>query len=524
MSNKYTPTTWVGGKTVGTADVMNNIEKGIGDAHDRLDSVDEQFNTIDSKLSCHIEDFRILGETDTTAILKASKSGKCVKFDDKEYIITSTIELMFNTIFIGGSRTIFKCSTNLNSLIKLGHSCKCNNIKIIYDSNIQNVIDINTQHISKSIEGVNIYDYVADRAMYNIQLDNILVYNKKSTYTGDIGISILAYGQGLNGWGIKLNNVELQGNLDYGLTYINKQVTEGSTGAWITDVQIDDLKMVKVKNGLLFDSFNSTSTGKDPNSPQMIKINNVSLQYHSNVERFAIIKSAKNIYFNNCMPWDFNLSSNKPYLVYNDNVEDLKISNIYGYGVEYVLSDYSTTTYDLKAREGVLEGSYSILPTKTNYTLRDLHLLDSGSYRIPMDDTYSTMLGLPTGTFSYGGSVYVFGGYRGLKTIMVVPSNINWSSNKSFKYNKSIFMLNLSLELKSTTSQTTKDFLNTQLTRDCWYEFKDVNDSSVQNGSTILRPVLTYSKRGYLYYDTTLQKLIYWTGNIWKTVKDDTEV
>lgn len=41
MSNNYTPTTWIGGKTIGTADVMNNIEKGVKDAHDRLDGVDE---------------------------------------------------------------------------------------------------------------------------------------------------------------------------------------------------------------------------------------------------------------------------------------------------------------------------------------------------------------------------------------------------------------------------------------------------------------------------------------------------
>lgn len=45
MSNNYIPTTWVGGKTVGTANVMNNLEQGIGSAHDRLDSVSEQFNT-----------------------------------------------------------------------------------------------------------------------------------------------------------------------------------------------------------------------------------------------------------------------------------------------------------------------------------------------------------------------------------------------------------------------------------------------------------------------------------------------
>lgn len=36
---KYKPTTWIGGKTIGTADVMNNIEDGIAKAHERLDNL-----------------------------------------------------------------------------------------------------------------------------------------------------------------------------------------------------------------------------------------------------------------------------------------------------------------------------------------------------------------------------------------------------------------------------------------------------------------------------------------------------
>lgn len=37
--HKYTPTTWIGGKTIGTADVMNNIEDGIANAYDMLDKL-----------------------------------------------------------------------------------------------------------------------------------------------------------------------------------------------------------------------------------------------------------------------------------------------------------------------------------------------------------------------------------------------------------------------------------------------------------------------------------------------------
>ena len=39
MSQNYTPTEWIDNRTVGTASVMNNMEKGIEDAHDRIDGL-----------------------------------------------------------------------------------------------------------------------------------------------------------------------------------------------------------------------------------------------------------------------------------------------------------------------------------------------------------------------------------------------------------------------------------------------------------------------------------------------------
>lgn len=42
MSQNYTPTKWIDNRTVGTASVMNNMEKGIENAHNRIDGVDLQ--------------------------------------------------------------------------------------------------------------------------------------------------------------------------------------------------------------------------------------------------------------------------------------------------------------------------------------------------------------------------------------------------------------------------------------------------------------------------------------------------
>ena len=46
MSNSYTPTEWIPNRTIGTADVMNNIEKGIVDAHEKVDELDSQIKDI----------------------------------------------------------------------------------------------------------------------------------------------------------------------------------------------------------------------------------------------------------------------------------------------------------------------------------------------------------------------------------------------------------------------------------------------------------------------------------------------
>ena len=50
MSNNYNPTKWIGGKTIGTADVMNNMEEGILNAHQKLDELDSQIIEIETRI------------------------------------------------------------------------------------------------------------------------------------------------------------------------------------------------------------------------------------------------------------------------------------------------------------------------------------------------------------------------------------------------------------------------------------------------------------------------------------------
>ena len=50
MSQNYIPTKWEDNKTVGTASVMNNMEKGIKNAHNRIDGVDSQIKDIEIRI------------------------------------------------------------------------------------------------------------------------------------------------------------------------------------------------------------------------------------------------------------------------------------------------------------------------------------------------------------------------------------------------------------------------------------------------------------------------------------------
>ena len=48
MSQNYRHTEWIDNRTVGTASVMNNMEKGIENAHNRIDDVDSQIKDIEN--------------------------------------------------------------------------------------------------------------------------------------------------------------------------------------------------------------------------------------------------------------------------------------------------------------------------------------------------------------------------------------------------------------------------------------------------------------------------------------------
>lgn len=486
---------------------------------EKFGEVYEQLVTIENKTQLHIEDFRISGETDTAVFLKASKSCKTVKLDNKVYEVNSTLELSNFTEFIGDNNTVIICNVKLNEFIKLGHSCKFKNVRIFINEDISCIFDINTEWIKSSIDYNTIYNYYSDIALYNITIDNVVIFKKESTYGGN-GIYIHSTGKGLNGWGIALKNVEIQGNLNNGIVFRNEQKYpdgEDIIVPWITDTTIENVKMVNVKNGLLIEKieYENDST-KIPQTPQFIKIKNMSVQWHANAEYFAVIKNAKNIYFEKCMPWDWNKSSNRPYKIYED-VSDLKIDDVFSYGVEEIKNKNSENSNQYNTPFAVYGGGYSksFLPIPINesgiYTMKELYNLPVGSYEVNMDGSLATRFGLPQSVTQYGATLVVEGGYLGRRNITLIPSCFNYSTKKP-KFNLAIYMLVLNFPRSQGSLDT---FLDAELERDMWYELKDIKNGGNPYGSTSERPSLISSDKGFMFYDATLGKPIWWNGTRW---------
>ena len=108
---KYTPTTWIGGKTIGTADVMNNIEDGIAKAYERIDDVNSRLAHIVVQADIGINDIKACvcdGQTDDSKNLQSlinyvsELGGGQIKLpQNKTIMIRNEIELKDNISIVG---------------------------------------------------------------------------------------------------------------------------------------------------------------------------------------------------------------------------------------------------------------------------------------------------------------------------------------------------------------------------------------------------------------------------------------
>ena len=159
---KYKQTTWIGGKTIGTADVMNNIEDGIVKAHERLDNLgdissgegsgnvdlsdyatkeelttlettlNEQLEGVSSQLThkpnkndlfIDVKDYGAKGDgvTDDTQSIKNAisdlRSGMTLYFPKGTYIVSETLQPTVGNITIKGQYSVISAPRDLDIVI-----------------------------------------------------------------------------------------------------------------------------------------------------------------------------------------------------------------------------------------------------------------------------------------------------------------------------------------------------------------------------------------------------------------------
>ena len=115
---KYTPTTWIGGKTIGTADVMNNIEDGIVALYEHIDSSISHSDVP----QLNVKDFGAIGDgvtDDVVAIQSALNlarelNGAKIYVPKGVYLLGTTLEIYANTHLKLDDNAIFRRSLKGN--------------------------------------------------------------------------------------------------------------------------------------------------------------------------------------------------------------------------------------------------------------------------------------------------------------------------------------------------------------------------------------------------------------------------
>ena len=281
----YNKTNWIGGKTIGTADVMNNLEEGVYQAHEQLEQNMKSINTYN-------------------LILEGCKGDG--KTDNKEII-----ENIFNKLSDGDSIYIpygtYLIKLSDSDLKDAGMSRKALYPWIILD-NISNL----------TIFGNGVLKFECDSAMTKKastfmfrDCPNIVL--KDFTLQGDVSFdsSITYTDVGLNG----INLVRCHNALVDGIKIYNMLAVLGATGELNTPTSSITVGMDTIFTNCIFKNYGQVSTFGSGVS-RFIFTNNIcinpmqcGLKISTNVEGIDAIDKANNILIsNNIVYWESDYS------------------------------------------------------------------------------------------------------------------------------------------------------------------------------------------------------------------------
>lgn len=201
MANfNYTPTSWIGGKTVGTAYIMNNIENGIVNAHNILNEHDSQIKEKANKNELEVERKRI---DSFTKLSEGSTTGDAELIDAR----IGSNGIVYNNLgnaIRGQLKNIKKGVTFENNSIKpqsLKHNKTINlfdNTDILlhktYNTTSKQFYDSDTNFVSGKIY---VSDYVGQKIMTARFENNVFKATLQCIYFNDVDEQI-SYAGGIN--------------------------------------------------------------------------------------------------------------------------------------------------------------------------------------------------------------------------------------------------------------------------------------------------------------------------------------
>lgn len=468
MSNNYKPTKWLGGKTIGTAQVMNNIEQGISNAHDRLDSVDLQIkslgnNQITSSITS-VKDFGAKGDgsTDDTLAFEnclsyCMRNSKTMYIPHGTYIINKQIvssssidseEALLPVSIVGEGSDVTIINTNKN-IKPVMYFAKSKNVRI------ENIGCGNTW-IQPVQYGEVFTKWNMNRTLY---VQNLIAHSRK---------------EGFHGYNLLINAPRPE-------TYEHNNT---DSHFYRYPIAIQNFSGY---NAINIDNYNVDKEGNITNNADGSAIGIVE-RVNSSVASFL---------------QDLTTSERPAYqIISNHDVPKSGTSNHPNFEINYnghMAIGCSTLNNDPVAR-----GAGSI---KVRDTFPMIRFYDASNnnkeYRIQMSEGKLTLV--VDGEVVFQTSDRVVSALKPLNQQLQISGNtaekgILWKTENSNKL----------LYVDSDNIVRLNDYE--------WCTDKDghVIQTSI-NGERNSRPLLrnTWSDRGFMYFDTTLNKPIWWNGTRW---------
>lgn len=427
---------------------------------------------------------------------------RVVKLTNKTYDLTQPLIFNCGNKLIGTEKENCKLKFTIQnsnlSCIVLKKCSSINNITIEINSNnnaiLYDVVNVNvddTYYISKFCS-LKKYIFI----IFDI-IDNCNIFRNLETF--DKTAILIEAVKGYGDCGIQCKNINIHGNFNKGIELHTGQNNSSIKSGWLTDLYFDSIFIDGSKIGIYSDKIVLSDIGKTEIPPTSVHFNNVSLQARNrNTERFAYINAGRYFTFEGCFVWDWNaraVEGNKQYYINTENCIKIEcISNSVEFNREYNTSNIYWDMLPYYVKNGAnsnLNSIFTNIDSNTKpYPIKTLILLADGNY---------------------------YCNYIMLRLLGIVKPNHNPISKGVLNVCRCGTAITFTVKsliadnyFEYFYSTTYTEIVNNNITTIPW---KKVNSSNIKI-TTESRPTLELNI-GDQYFDTTLNRPIWWTGSKW---------